>query len=61
LNAAERKKVAATIFVDGHLNAKIVGQPAWKIAEMAGFSVPKSAKVLMGETTDITMGPEEPF
>ncbi|MBR5591090.1 MAG: bifunctional acetaldehyde-CoA/alcohol dehydrogenase [Kiritimatiellae bacterium] len=61
LNAAERKKVAATIFVDGHLNAKIVGQPAWKIAEMAGFSVPKSAKVLMGETKDITMGPEEPF
>ncbi|MBR4317838.1 MAG: bifunctional acetaldehyde-CoA/alcohol dehydrogenase [Kiritimatiellae bacterium] len=61
LNAAERKKVAATIFVDGHLNAKIVGQPAWKIAEMAGFSVPKSAKVLIGETKDITMGPEEPF
>ena len=61
LNATERKKVAATIFVDGHLNAKIVGQPAWKIAEMAGFSVPKSAKVLIGETKDITMGPEEPF
>ncbi len=61
LNAAERKKVAATIFVDGHLNAKIVGQPAWKIAEMAGFSVPKEAKVLIGETKDITMGPEEPF
>ena len=61
LNAAERKKVAATIFVDGHLNAKIVGQPAWKIAEMAGFTVPKSAKVLIGETEDITMGPEEPF
>ncbi len=61
LNATERKKVAATIFVDGHLNAKIVGQPAWKIAEMAGFSVPKEAKVLIGETKDITMGPEEPF
>ena len=35
LNAAERAKVASTIFIDGKLNAKIVGQPAWKIAEMA--------------------------
>ena len=61
LNASERAKVAATIFVDGHLNAKIVGQPAWKIAEMAGIKVPKEAKVLIGETKDITMGPEEPF
>ena len=61
LSPAERKKVSATIFVDGHLNAKIVGQPAWKIAEMAGISVPKEAKVLIGETKEITMGPEEPF
>ena len=61
LNAAERAKVASTIFIDGKLNAKIVGQPAWKIAEMAGIKVPKEAKVLIGETKDITMGPEEPF
>lgn len=61
LSPAERKKVSATIFVDGRLNAKIVGQPAWKIAEMAGISVPKEAKVLIGETKEITMGPEEPF
>ena len=61
LNPAERAKVAATIFIDGKLNAKIVGQSAWKIAEMAGIKVPKEAKVLIGETKDITMGPEEPF
>ncbi|MEG2725546.1 MAG: aldehyde dehydrogenase family protein, partial [Kiritimatiellia bacterium] len=61
LSPSERKKVAATIFVDGHLNAKIVGQPAWKIAEMAGIKVPMESKVLIGETEKITMGPEEPF
>ncbi len=61
LSPAERKKVASTIFVDGRLNAKIVGQPAWKIAEMAGIHVPHEAKVLIGETKEITMGPEEPF
>ena len=61
LNAKERKMVSETIFVNGKLNAKIVGQPAWKIAEMAGFSIPKTSKVLLGETKDITMGPEEPF
>ena len=61
LSPAERKKVSDVIFVDGRLNAKIVGQPAWKIAEMAGISVPKEAKVLIGETKEITVGPEEPF
>ena len=29
------------------MNPKIVGQPAWKIAEMTGFSVPKDTKILV--------------
>jgi acetaldehyde dehydrogenase / alcohol dehydrogenase len=53
LNAEEKEKVGNTIVVDGHLNAKIVGQPAWKIAEMSGFKVPKEAKVLIGEAIEI--------
>ena len=35
LNAAETEKVRKTIIINGALNAKIVGQPAYKIAELA--------------------------
>ncbi|NCD34712.1 MAG: bifunctional acetaldehyde-CoA/alcohol dehydrogenase [Spartobacteria bacterium] len=59
LNEEERKKVGATIIVNGRLNAAIVGQPAHKIAEIAGVTVPKDTKVLIGEAEII--GEEEPF
>ena len=61
LSPDERAKVAAVLFANGKLNARIVGQSAWKIADMAGVSVPKGTKVLIGETERITDGPEEPF
>ena len=53
LSKAEKDKVAATIIKDGRLNAAIVGQPAYKIAAMAGLEVPEDTKVLIGEVTDI--------
>lgn len=59
LNDAERAKVAATIIQEGKLNSAIVGQPAVKIAEMAGVKVPENSKVLIGEVSKI--GTEEPF
>lgn len=59
LTAAQKKKVGATLMVDGHLNAKIVGQPAAKIAELAGVTVPADTKVLIGEAVKI--GGDEPF
>ena len=59
LNKAEAKKVAAVIKVDGRLNANIVGQSAFKIADMAGVAVPESTKVLIGETDGI--GHDFPF
>ena len=59
LDKKEKEKVAKTIVIDGKLNAKIVGQPAAKIAEMAGLKVPTNAKVLIGEAQKI--GPEEEF
>ena len=37
LNGEELEKVRKTIIINGALNAKIVGQPAWKIAELAGI------------------------
>ena len=58
LNKKEKEKVAKTIIIDGKLNAKIVGQPAYKIAEMAGVEVHQTAKVLMGEATKIDLAEE---
>ena len=59
LNKKEGEKVGATIIQNGKLNAAIVGQPAYKIAEMAGVKVPENTKVLIAEVEKI--GPEEPF
>ncbi|MGX9417317.1 bifunctional acetaldehyde-CoA/alcohol dehydrogenase [Vibrio sp. RC27] len=49
LSKAEANKVRKTILIDGALNAKIVGQPACAIAEMAGVTVPEDTKILVGE------------
>lgn len=49
LSKAEAEKVANTMFINGALNADIVGQPAVKIAELAGISVPEDTKILIGE------------
>ncbi|ATO33058.1 Aldehyde-alcohol dehydrogenase [Dickeya dianthicola] len=51
--------VQAIILKNGALNAAIVGQPATKIAEMAGIAVPASTKVLIGEVTNADES--EPF
>ncbi len=59
LNNHERQKVGETIVIDGKLNAKIVGMSASTIAEMAGISVPDTAKVLIGEVT--VTDASEPF
>lgn len=58
LSEKEKQKVAKTIIIDGALNPKIVGQPAYKIAEMAGVKVPETAKVLIGEVTDTSLAEE---
>lgn len=59
LNKKEKEKVAKTIIQDGKLNAAIVGQPAYKIAEMAGVKVPEDTKVLVGEAQNV--GKDEEF
>ncbi|MDR1942964.1 MAG: bifunctional acetaldehyde-CoA/alcohol dehydrogenase [Endomicrobium sp.] len=59
LKKQERDKVAKTIIIDGKLNAAIVGQPAYKIAEMAGVKVPKDTKVIAGEVSEVSL--EEEF
>ena len=39
----EIDKVRKAILINGALNAKIVGQSAYKIAEMAGVKVPEDS------------------
>ncbi len=53
LSEKDRKKLKNVIFVDGKLNAGIVGQPAYKIAEMAGIKVPTETKILIAESDEI--------
>ena len=59
LSETEKQKLRNTIVTNGHLNAKIVGQSAFLIAEMAGIKVPLTTKLLIGEITDI--GLSEPL
>lgn len=60
LNNKEKEKVAAIILNErGVINAAIVGQPAYKIAELAGIKVDESIKVLIGEVESTEQ--EEPF
>ncbi|MDR2664013.1 MAG: bifunctional acetaldehyde-CoA/alcohol dehydrogenase [Puniceicoccales bacterium] len=49
LSPAEREKLKAILLNDKGANPAIVGQRAAKIAELAGFSVPASTKVLLAE------------
>jgi len=49
LNKADAEKVRKVLIIDGALNAKIEGQPAYKIAALAGVKVPTSTKILIGE------------
>ncbi len=63
LSEEEAQKVAKIILVERGgttaVNPAIVGQSAYKIAELAGISVPKEAKVLIGEEKEVAI--ENPF
>lgn len=43
----ETKKLARLCNVRGHMNADVVGLDPWRIAEMAGFAVPKHTTILL--------------
>ena len=58
LNPEETEKVRKTIIINGALNAKIVGQKAHTIAELAGVSVPENTKILIGEVESIDLSEE---
>ncbi|MBP5581738.1 MAG: bifunctional acetaldehyde-CoA/alcohol dehydrogenase, partial [Ruminococcus sp.] len=58
LTKAEKEKVGKTILINGALNAKIVGQSACRIAELAGVKVPEGTKILIGETVSTELSEE---
>ena len=58
LNPEETEKVRKTIIINGALNAKIVGQKATRIAELAGINVPENTKILIGEVESVEMSEE---
>ena len=59
LNPEETEKVRKTIIINGALNAKIVGQRAHTIAELAGVKVPEDTKILIGQVESVSI--EEEF
>ena len=58
LNEKETEQVRKTIIINGALNAKIVGQSAYKIAELAGVTVPEGTKILIGEVESVEISEE---
>lgn len=58
LNEHEKNLVRKTIIINGALNAKIVGQSAFRIAELSGVSVPESTKILIGEVESVDLSEE---
>ena len=58
LDPEETEKVRKTIIINGSLNAKIVGQPAAKIATLAGVTVPTGTKIIIGEVESVDISEE---
>ncbi len=60
MDTAEAGKLAKLLFrPNGTLNPEIVGKPAGRLAEMAGFSVPPDTKILVAREQEA--GPSRPY
>ena len=58
LNPEQTEKVRKTIIINGALNAKIVGQSAHTIAQLADVEVPENTKILIGEVESVDLSEE---
>ncbi|SCW36174.1 acetaldehyde dehydrogenase (acetylating) [Paenibacillus tianmuensis] len=59
LDEEQKRKVGSILTIGKGLNPKVVGRSPQVIAEMAGFTVPPEARVLIAEETNV--GHEYPF
>lgn len=55
LTPEETEKVRNTILINNSLNAKIVGQSAYRIAQLAGVEVDQKTKILIGEVESVEL------
>ncbi|MBT3241871.1 MAG: aldehyde dehydrogenase family protein [Bacteroidetes bacterium] len=63
LSEEEKKAVERIAFNTSQksMAVEVIGQPAWKIAEKAGFSIPKDTSVLIGRYQNNQVGPDFPL
>ena len=59
LNDDEKAKYQAVLWVDGHINAKVVAQTPKFIADFAGFAIPEATQFFIIPETGF--GPDHPF
>lgn len=59
LDGDARQKFQDVLWVDGHINAKVVAQPPAFIAQMAGFDIPEGTQFFIIPETGF--GPDHPF
>ena len=59
VNTEQKSKLQSVMWVDGHINPKIVAQPVSKIAELAGITIPENTKFML--IPEISYGKEYPF
>lgn len=60
MSTEEAKKLAGLLFrPNGALNPDVVGKPATKLAEMAGFAIPQGTNILMAREQEA--GPTRPY
>lgn len=55
LNETDKNKLKKVLFLNGKLNNEIVGQSAYKIAQIAGIDVPQNTKILIVETSSVDL------
>ncbi|MBD2483240.1 bifunctional acetaldehyde-CoA/alcohol dehydrogenase [Planktothrix sp. FACHB-1365] len=53
LTPEERERMKNVIFVNGHLNGEIVGQPVQKLAALADITIPEETRVIIGEGIEV--------
>ncbi len=59
LTESQKEKLKEAMFINGALNANIVGKSAITIAELAGIKVPQNTKILIAELTDYSLANEK--
>ncbi len=58
LKPDELDRVRKTVIINGSVNAKVVGQTAHFIADLAGVNVPEGTKILIGEVESVDISEE---